>query len=82
MARAFSARSRCWATASTVVTNEIFATRTRCESITDERHHVQTSTRSTAVLVDVPAQRLADAMLVLELKGFPDVMAFHSEPGW
>lgn len=34
---------------------------------------------STAVVVGVPEQRLTDAMLVLELKGFSDVMAFHSE---
>jgi hypothetical protein len=35
---------------------------------------------TTAVVIGVPEQRLADAMLALELKGFPDVMAFHSEP--
>ena len=34
---------------------------------------------STAVVVGVPEQRLADAMLALELKGFSDVMAFHGE---
>lgn len=34
---------------------------------------------STVVLVGVPEQRLADAMLALELKGFSDVMAFHGE---
>ena len=35
---------------------------------------------TSAVVVSVPEQRLADAMLALELKGFSDVMAFHSEP--
>jgi hypothetical protein len=34
---------------------------------------------ATAVVVGVPEQRLADAMLALELKGFSDVMAFHGE---
>ena len=34
---------------------------------------------STAVVVEVPVQRLTDAMLALELKGFSDVMAFHGE---
>lgn len=34
---------------------------------------------TTAVVIGVPEQRLADAMLALELKGFPDVMAFHGE---
>lgn len=35
---------------------------------------------TTAVVIGVPEQRLADAMLALELKGFSDVMAFHGEP--
>lgn len=35
---------------------------------------------SAAVVVGVPEQRLADAMLALELEGFSDVMAFHGEP--
>jgi hypothetical protein len=35
---------------------------------------------TTAVVIGVPEQRLADAMLALELKGFPDVMAFQGEP--
>lgn len=35
---------------------------------------------TTAVVIGVPEPRLADAMLALELKGFPDVMAFHGEP--
>jgi hypothetical protein len=34
---------------------------------------------STVVLVGVPEQRLVDAMLALELKGFSDVMAAHGE---
>jgi hypothetical protein len=34
---------------------------------------------STVVLVGVPEQRLVDAMLALELKGFSDVMAVHGE---
>ena len=34
---------------------------------------------ATAVVVGVPEQRLADAMLALEIKGFSDVMAFHGE---
>ena len=33
-----------------------------------------------AVVIGVPEQRLADAMLALELKGFSDVMAFHGGP--
>lgn len=32
-----------------------------------------------AVVIGVPEQRLADAMLALELKGFCDVMAFHGD---
>ena len=36
---------------------------------------------ATAVVVGVPEQRLADAMLALELKGFSDVMAFHGKAG-
>lgn len=35
---------------------------------------------TTAVVIGVPEQRLADAMLALELRGFPDVMAFQGEP--
>jgi hypothetical protein len=34
---------------------------------------------ATAVVVGVPEQRLADAMLALELKGFSDVTAFQGE---
>ncbi len=34
---------------------------------------------ATAVVIGVPEQRLTDAMLALELKGFSDVMAFHGE---
>ena len=83
MVRAFSARSRCWATASTVVTNEIFATHTRCESITDVSPLINLERDSfTAVVVDVTAQRPADATLALGLKGFSDVMSLHDEPGW
>ena len=35
---------------------------------------------TTAVVIGVPEPRLADAMLALEMKGFPDVLAFHGEP--
>ena len=35
---------------------------------------------TTAVAIRIPENRLADAMLALELKGFADVMAYHSEP--
>jgi hypothetical protein len=34
---------------------------------------------ASAVVIGVPEQRLADAMLALELKGFSDVMAFHGD---
>ena len=34
---------------------------------------------ATAVVAGVPEQRLADAMLALELKGFSDVTAFQGE---
>ena len=41
MARAFSARSRCLATAAMVFSNEIFITHTGCESMTDDRQQAQ-----------------------------------------